>query len=454
MINSSVGASFRDPSGYVFEKKGVIYRNINPSYQDHYEYLIKSKLYKKLVDLKLLIPHLEVKNDSPSIYKTIRPKQIPFISYPYEWCFSQLKAAALTTLKIQKIALEYGMILKDASSFNIQYLKGKPILIDTLSFERYNKGQPWVAYRQFCMHFIAPLLLMKHKNVGLNRLLQIYMDGIPLDLASNLLPLKTWLQPKSLVHLHLHAKSQDYFKNREVSLKQKTMNKLGLNGLIDNLQHLVKGINFKTNQNGWTNYYKDNNYTKRAFENKMKLVLEFTKQINPKFVWDLGANTGEFSHLVAKYANEVISLDSDPLSVEANYLICQKENLTNCLPLTVDLTNPAPNIGWENQERMSFIKRGPADLALALALLHHLAIANNIPFEKVAGLFSKICKYLIIEFAPKEDSQVQRLLKNRRDIFDDYQMNNFEKIFSKYFLFKRKEKVKDSLRILYLMEKR
>ena len=192
--NEKIAGSFRDPSGFLFHLNGLIYRQINIEYKKNYIHLMKSGLYEALMDTKLLIPHEEVNIGSlasDNAYKIIKPEQVLFISYPYEWCFSQLKDAALTTLKIQKKSLNFGMSLKDCSAYNIQFRKGKPILIDTLSFEEYREGKPWIAYRQFCQHFLAPLALMSYKDIRLNQLLRIYIDGIPLDLAIHLLPFRT-----------------------------------------------------------------------------------------------------------------------------------------------------------------------------------------------------------------------------------------------------------------------
>jgi len=166
-------ASFRDPSGFVFTSEGILYRQVQQIYQQHYDHLIQSGLYEDLVRSRLLLPHEETNLNlalHDSAYKILKPRLIPFLSYPYEWCFSQLKDAALTTLEIQKAAMLKGMMLKDASAFNIQFLQGKPVMIDTLSFELYKEGEPWIAYQQFCQHFLAPLALMSTRDVRLNQL--------------------------------------------------------------------------------------------------------------------------------------------------------------------------------------------------------------------------------------------------------------------------------------------
>lgn len=209
-------SSFRDPSGFLFTENGMLFRSVSRRYQKHYDHLIQSGLYDKLTEINLLIPHGEVDPGTiehfpgsiEDIYKIIQPEYIPFISYPYEWCFSQLKDAALTTIKIQRQALDHGMVLKDASAYNVQFHKGCPLLIDTLSFEIYQENQPWVAYRQFCQHFLAPLALMATRDIRLGQLMRTYIGGVPLDLASGLLPIASWFKPALLTHIHLHAKAQ------------------------------------------------------------------------------------------------------------------------------------------------------------------------------------------------------------------------------------------------------
>jgi len=449
--NDSLPGSFRDPSGIVFRKDGIIYRKINPSYQKDYELLMSSGLYDTLVNENLLIPHEKIKTN------LIKPKIILFISYPYEWSFSQLKHAALLTLQIQKRALELGMSLKDSSAYNIQFFKGKPILIDTLSFEKYEEGQPWVGYKQFCQHFLAPLALMCYKDIRLNQLLRIYMDGIPLDLASSLLPLSTYFNFSLLTHIHLHAKSQKRYLNhqeKDLKIKNLRVNRLSLLGLIDSLESAIKSLNYKVKWSQWGNYYSDTNYSVNAFKYKKQIVEKFLKKIKPKMVWDLGANTGVFSRIASNMKIPTISFDSDPEAVEKNYLQLLKDKDINILPLVLDLTNPSPAIGWENKEKESLEQRGPADTVLALALIHHLAISNNLPLNGMAVFFKNICASLIIEFVPKTDSNVRKMLTLRKDIFTGYTEENFVKEFKKLFIIKQSIKITGSDRTLFLMQRK
>ncbi len=169
---------------------------------------MSSGLYEELTGARLLIPHEELEAaawDPIVAYKVIRPESIEWISYPYEWTFSQYQDAALLTLEIQRRALRRGMTLKDCSAYNVQFHRGRPIFIDTLSFEVYREGSPWVGYRQFCEHFLAPLALMSLLDHRLNQLCRTNIDGIPLDLAVRLLPSRSRFRWGLLLHLHLHA---------------------------------------------------------------------------------------------------------------------------------------------------------------------------------------------------------------------------------------------------------
>lgn len=451
-----VPGSFRDPSGFLFYQDGVICRQVNAIYGDDYAHLMHSGLYAALVEADLLIPHeeVEVPFPEPAIgFKVIKPERLPFISYPYEWCFSELKDAALTILAIQKRALQFDMSLKDSSAYNVQFRKGSPVLIDSLSFERYREGEPWMAYRQFCQHFLAPLALMSYKDVRLNQLLRIYIDGVPLDLTSSLLPLRTRLVFPLLSHIHLHASSQQHFADKPVDTGSRHMSRLSFRGLIDNLESAVEGLTWAPQDTEWVDYYESSNYSVDALTHKKEVVGEFLEEMAPETVWDLGANVGTFSRIASNREIPTLSLDADPAAVERNYLACREKNETHMLPLLVDLTNPSPSIGWENEERESLLDRGPADMVFALALIHHLVISNNLPLDRMASFFSKLCDSLIIEFVPKSDSQVQRLLSTREDIFPNYTREGFENAFRGPFAIQRSVGITGTHRTLYLMKR-
>ena len=460
-MNLSVDpSSFRDPSGFIYYREETLLRQVQGSYQAEYDLLIGSGLYRKLVDAGLMISHEEESlaiGLTADAYRVLRPERVPFISYPYEWCFSQLKDAALATLQIQKEALQSGMSLKDASAYNIQFRAGKPTLIDTLSFEKYEEGRPWIAYKQFCQHFLAPLVLMSRVDVRLQQLLRIHLDGIPLDLASSLLPRATWLQPGLLTHIHLHGAAQKRYEGEAVRRSsvqgQGRVSRTGLLGLIDSLEGTVRSQTWKPAGTTWADYYSATNYSDEAMGGKRRLVSELLDAVTPAptTVWDLGANSGLFSRLASKRGMETLSMDIDPAAVEKNYLECRDNRETHLLPLLGDLTNPSPDLGWALKERRSLTARGPADLLMALALIHHLAIGSNVPLTQVARYFRSLGEWLIIEFVPKSDSQVQRLLASREDIYTDYTLSNFETAFRRYFEVVRSVPVPDSERTLYLL---
>ena len=453
-ISKIENSSFRDRSGFLFYYENEIYRIINFSYKKQYEKFMNSELYQKLEEKNLIITHSEIENldIDCDYYKIIKPEKIPFISYPYEWSFSQLKDAALLTLRIQKAAMKYGMTLKDGSAFNIQFHNGHPIFIDTLSFEIYEEGQIWKPYKQFCQHFLAPLALISKKDVRLNLLSKIFIDGIPIDLAAKLLPKTTFGNFGLMAHIHAHAKSQKHYEDKDAKIKQKTFSKRSFEGLIESLKSSIEKMTWNEDNTEWGDYYSDTNYTEKSFEEKKQFISLAIDQMKPKLVWDMGANTGVFSRLASTKGINTISYDIDPLAVEKNYLSSSQNSEQNILPLILDLTNPSSGIGWNHDERMSIIQRGPADMVFALALVHHLAISNNVPLNKLAEFFSQISKFLIIEFVPKSDSQVKRLLLTRDDIFENYDVKNFEIEFSKFFKIINSKKILDSERTIYIME--
>ncbi len=451
-------ASFRDPSGFLFFQNGVLYRQINQSYQTHYDHLMESGLYDALVNQGLMVAHEEVEEvaspDSDNTYCVIKPEVVDFVSYPYEWTFLQLRGAALTTLRLARVALDHGMILKDASAYNLQFHRGRWQLIDTLSFETYTEGEPWVAYKQFCQHFLAPLALMAFRDQRMNLMSRLFIDGIPLDVAAKLLPFRSRMNFGLLTHIHLHVRSQKRYADKQVSREQvrgKISHK-ALVGLLDSLRNTVKGLSVKLDKTEWANYYGETNYSRSAFDEKKAIVSDFIEKVNPAKVWDLGANTGEFSRLASDKGVFTVAFDVDPGAVAQNYVQVRKNREENLLPLVIDLTNPSPGLGWGHSERQSLMERGPVPMVLALALIHHMAISNNVPLPKLAGFFREICDHLVIEFVPKSDSQVQRLLRSREDIFDDYTIEGFEAAFDQQFQTIEKKQVPESERILYLME--
>jgi ribosomal protein L11 methylase PrmA len=453
-------ASFRDPAGFVFSRDGLLYRQVNAGGAADYDRLMSSGLHAELVSRGWLVPHVEsgAAGFTDGAHRVLQPERIGFISYPYEWCFSELRDAALLTIDAQLLALEHGMSLKDASAYNVQFRDGRPLLIDTLSFEAYQEGRPWVAYRQFCQHFLAPLALMAHVDVHLSQLLRTCIDGIPLDLASKLLPGSTRWRFGLLAHLHLHARTQrahaptdDGGTASAMRARSVNVSRNGLVGLLQGLRSTVAKLAWKPAGTEWGDYYQATNYDEGAFAAKRQLVESFLSSVAPRTVWDLGANTGVFSRIASGIGADTVAFDIDPAAVEQNYRQARAEGGRQPLPLLLDLTNPSPGLGWAGSERDSLEARGPADCAMALALIHHIAISNNVPLVNIARYLSRLCRNLVIEFVPKSDSQVRRLLASREDIFGNYDKAGFEAAFTTCFTLQRSEPVSGSERTLYLM---
>ena len=446
-------ASFKDPSGFVFESNNKLYRQVNKVYKAEYDLLMSSGLYKELVQQQLLIPHTEVEENltgTDECYKTILPDQISFITYVYEWCFEELKDAALLTLQTLKISLDYGMIIKDATPYNIQFHKGKPIFIDTLSFEKYDPLQPWVAYRQFCQHFLFPLYLEYYLKADLQKTMTTYMEGVPVEIVSKMLPLKSNLS----LGVWLHVYTQNTFRNStKTKAEQIKFNKKKLLNLVSHLESIIKKFVVRKSTI-WGNYYEETILGNEYLANKEKLFVDFCKDLTIASALDLGANEGYFTKLLARRNIQVIATDTDSRTIGNLYQFVKKNGITNVLPLILDVTNPSPALGFNNKERSAFHQRVKTELVVALALLHHLVIGKNISLQVIAEYFAEISEYLLIEFVPRDDQKVQQMLASRKDVFEDYNLQNFERHFDPYFDTLRKEKIPGTNRILYLLKRK
>ena len=459
MDRQPLDSSYRDPSGFVYTRGGVLYRQVNRVFQPEFDAVTASGLYPELARDGLLVPHEIVALDlaaTADAVAVLQPEPVRFISYPYEWSFGQLKDAALLTLELQERALAKGLTLRDASAYNIQFDGGGPVFIDTLSFEPRKDGAPWVAYRQFCEHFLVPLALMSRVDVDLASLLRTHIDGVPLELGSRLLGAGTWFRLGLLFHVRLHAMAQRRYSDRapEPGVSRRGVSADTVRGLARSLRGVIEGLSWDPGGTEWSDYTSDNNYSAEAAGSKRDLVAGMLRGRGARTVWDLGANTGEYSRAALAAAEHVVSFDLDPAAVERNYRRVRAENERAILPLRMDLTNPSPALGWAHRERLSLEQRGPADAVLALALIHHLAIGHNLPLERIADYFARLGHTAVVEFVPKSDSQVQRMLRSRPDIFPRYTREGFETAFRSSFHIDTVTPVAGSDRLMYLMTSR
>jgi hypothetical protein len=351
------------------------------------------------------------------------------------------------------------MTLRDASAFNVQFHGGRPVLIDSLSFEPLREGQPWVPYAQFCQHFLAPLALMSSRDVRLGGLLRVHLDGIPLDLVAVLLPPRSRLRPSLALHLVAHARAQRRYANQGTGRREEADGRRfgfrAFRGLVESLERAVASLEWEPPPSVWTGYYSGCfTYPEAASERKEEVVGAFLDHVRPRTVWDLGANTGRFSRMASGRGAFILAIDSDHGVVEATYREARRADDSRILPLVVDLANPSPPTGWANEERAGLIARGPADLVMALALVHHLVIGNNVPLDRFAGFLAEVGGSAIVEFVPREDPQVGELLATREDVFTDYTVAGFERAVEARFEIEGRESLPGSARTLYLLRRR
>ena len=428
-------SSFRDPAGQIVIKNGIVFREINPSGMADYNLFLQSGLYQSLLDKRLIIPHKEIYNGAGLC---LLPRQLDFITYPYEWPFSYYKKAALATLSIAEESLKYGMMLKDASAFNMQYVDGRMQLIDTLSFCKYEPGMPWFAFQQFLQHFLNPMLLMTNCGPALSELHGT--AGIPSKLTAKLLPWYQHLSFDALAYVYAPSWGHD-----SVTRKIPKIGKMQLTAFLAGLKRYINSINYRL-KSDWSNYH-DCSYSVAALADKYQAITLMLLQLPKGKVLDLGANTGYYSFMAALEGNDVIATDNDHDCVE--YIA----NLRAVVAaLRMDVCNPTPAIGWNNAERKSFWDRCCPDTIMCLALIHHLCISNNTPLDFVAKLLSEHCEHLIIEWVPPDDPKAATIAFNR--IFPRYNLDVFKSAFSDYFTIEKERPLVDSKRTICLMEKR
>jgi hypothetical protein len=321
------------------------------------------------------------------------------------------------------------------------------IFIDTLSFERYDETRPWVAYRQFCENFVAPLALMNYLQVPLQSLLLSSPEGVPLAIAKKMLPWKSRLNMHLYLHLHLH---ENYLNKKPVAISTPVFSKQKLANILKSLEALINPFELKY-KGVWANYYDEAEQRVDYMTTKKKIIENWINapgKINTAI--DAGANDGAFSDLLNQKGIFTISADFDHHAINQLYKKAKTDLSELAYPVIIDFANPSPAIGLNNQERSSFIDRIQTDLVLALAFIHHLAIGKNIPFEDIAQLLLSLGKKLIVEFVGKQDEKIQYMLQQKKDIYNWYSEENFKNAFEKYYKIMLVETI-SSHRTLYLM---
>lgn len=449
-------SSYRDPSGFIFRKEGTLYRQINPVFFEDYDFCLKQEIYKKLQSKNWLVNHTEVSRDANAVI--LQPETIDFISYPYEWSFTQYKHAAQLTLRIQLFLLENNCSLKDASAFNVTFHQGRAIFIDTLSIEPYRENQPWRALKQFSEHFLGPLFMAQKYGSRHLKTLQHQINGCDLNEVKQHLGIKDRFNPVLHSHIKLLAQNEstDHKPESETAGSAK-LSKTDQIKILKVLDGYISKMELKENTE-WSAYYDEINYDQKSFELKKQLIKDWSSDLNLKKAVDLGGNDGTFGKVILDQVNQIMVCDIDQSAVDQCYRNQLKSGKVHSL--VTDLMQPAPAIGFENQERDSFIDRlisWQPDLSMALALIHHITLTGNVPFEMSAAFFARLSPYLIIEFPDREDSWVSFILDSKRDarhLFDFYGVDAFAKAYQEHYSILKSEKIEGTERTLFLMQKK
>jgi ribosomal protein L11 methylase PrmA len=432
----AIPGSFRDPSGRVYEIDGRIFRTVADHFSADFEFVESTGLFQKLTACNWLVPFDKADTAIPgglanNFKYVLEAPRLRFISYPYEWSFPALKAAALLHLQIHLTALDHGVTLSDASAYNIQFHGARPVFIDHLSFRRYRPGEIWAGHRQFCEQFLNPLLLRAFFGIPHNAWYRGTQEGIKAQELSRLLKWRHRVSWPVLTHVLLQSFFQRSVENNSVHLSKDKIPAAALP--LPSFQRLLRKLHSWIStlrpadraKTVWQDYTKTQSYSSAEVESKRQFVAEFIKNQKPKSLWDLGCNTGDYCIAGLEGGAEyAVGFDSDQGALESAFARSLEKNLP-FQALFFDAANPSPNQGWNERERSGLRARSSADAVLALAFVHHLAIARNIPLDQLLDWIIDLAPCGIIEFVPKSDPMVQSLLRHREDIFPDYRQEAF-----------------------------
>ncbi len=351
------------------------------------------------------------------------------VSYPYEWSFSALQAAALLQLDVYLHALDYDVTLSDASAYNVQFVGPRPIFIDHLSFKPYNEGEFWLAHRQFCEQFLNPLLLRATLGLPHNAWFRGSLEGIGITDFARMLPTRKKFSWNIFTHVVLQARLQEGSANTSKAKATGAARKLpkqSFKNMLTGLRHWISKLHpADTGATVWQDYDQQHSYQDDEYRSKMAFVSAFAESTQPEMLWDIGCNTGDFSAAsLAAGAQQVVGFDADHGALEKAFARATEQEL-KFLPLYMDLANPSPDQGWSQLERSGLRGRANADAIIALAVIHHMAISSNIPLASAVEWLVSLAPAGVIEFVPKNDPMVQALLALREDIFTDYSEQAF-----------------------------
>ncbi|MBK9979820.1 MAG: hypothetical protein IPP20_18240 [Gemmatimonadetes bacterium] len=345
-------ASYRDPSGHVYMQDGRVCRTVLPAGVADYEFVRDSGLARRLTERGWLIAATEVPRDTvpvdgtPHAYVLEHPR-LAVQSYPYEWSFPALKDAALLQLDIQLEALAAGVMLSDASAYNVMFDGPTPVFIDYLSFRRYREGEFWAGHRQFCEQYLNPLLLTAYAGVPFQPWYRGAMEGIPPALLANVLPVRRKWSWRVMTHVILQASMERPNANDKAAAASKLQLPLAsLRSMLGSLRSWIAELQPSPNRPSiWSGYASDNSYTTPEATLKRAFVERFAAAERPKVLLDIGCNTGDYSAVALRAgAGAAVGWESDAGALDAAYLRARKDGL-RFLPLWGDAVNPSPGQG-------------------------------------------------------------------------------------------------------------
>ena len=452
-------ASFRDRHARIFRRDGRILRALSPLGLRDWELLTASTFFHRYLDAGSLVRTHRAEDESALLAElgdgwaaVIEHDAVPFISYPYEWTFGMLRAAALLHLDLLRDALDEGLILKDATAYNVQFVGTRPVFIDTASFTRLEPGEVWHGYRQFCQTFVYPLMLQAYKDVPFQPWLRGSLEGISAHDMQAVLSVRDLVRPGVFAHVALHARAQARFEDTSAdvrsALKQAGFNPALIKSNVARLRRLIERLEWPGHRSHWAGYTETHSYSETDVEQKSMFVRDATRASAPRWVWDLGGNTGHFARIAAEHASHVLALDADGPAVERMYRDLRR-GPANILPLVGSVTDPSPGLGWRGDERLPMVRRGTPDLTLCLALIHHIVIGAHIPVPEFVDWLAGLGGDVVIEFVTKQDAMVQRLLANKDDHYTDYEQGRFESRLGRYYTIVARLPIHGGTRVLY-----
>jgi len=451
--------SFRDRDGRVYHFQDRVFRGLSQPALESFRLLQEKPFYTKLAESGKVIGTREIDVESNPLPEDVKVQwagflehdPVPVISYPYEWTFSMLKAAASLQLHLVERAVSNGFTLKDATPYNIQFVDRKPVFIDIPSFEPLQQGEPWAGYRQFCEMFLFPLLLQVYKKCNFQPFMRASIDGIDVQVAASLFGFRDRFRKGVMSHVWLQSKLDRRFggssENVRSSLKSAGFNKELILANVRKLQKLVRNLEWEATGSEWGDYSEFHNYSDDDHVLKESFIHDSVMTEKPGTVWDIGCNTGQFSRIAAKCSDQVVSTDIDHVAVERIFL--NPETPDNILPLVQNVADPSPNWGWRNCERSDLQSRSRPDLVLCLALIHHVVITANIPLAEFIDWLAGLTDKLVIEYVSRRDDKVQTLLRNKEDKYQDYSRESLESNLKRQFEITRQQDVNNGDRTLY-----